>query len=159
VYSAIPANKILPYNILEDSNAKIKNDNHFECVYAKGGSKPKPVVTFDGKALKEGTDYILSYKNENGMSKPAGSAVESTDIIPSDTQIRITLDCGTGSQGAAEKRADMENHLLVITMLVCFVKGHIIPRFKDLPKRRGRVNRFTSLHEWRTSRMKPVLSI
>ena len=178
--------KILPYNILEDSNAKIKYDNHFECVYAKGGSKPKPVVTFDGKALKEGTDYTLSYKNnkavsgsqtpcvvvngkgcfkgkipiyftitaqdlsqmmlvsgdklykpkadiyritpklmdldgkllsagkdfdkksityvyendvllENGMSKSAGSAVESTDIIPSDTQIRITLDCGTGS--------------------------------------------------------------
>ncbi|MDE6364782.1 MAG: hypothetical protein K2L86_11090 [Lachnospiraceae bacterium] len=177
--------KILPYNILEDSNTKIKYDNYFECVYAKGGSKPKPVITFDGNALKEGIDYTLSYKNnkavsgsqtpcvvvngkrcfkgkipiyftittqelsrmmlvsgdrvykpksgiyqitpklmdldgkllsagkdfdkksityvyendvllENGVSKPAGSAVESTDVIPADTQIRITLDCGTG---------------------------------------------------------------
>lgn len=177
--------KILPYNILEDPSAKIQHDNSFECVYAKGGSKPKPVITFDGKVLREGTDYTLSYKNnkavsgsrppcvvvagkgcfkgkipiyftitaqdlsqmmlvsgdrvykpkndiyritpklmdldgrllsagkdfdkksilyvyendvllENGISKTAGSTVERTDLIPADTQIRITLGCGTG---------------------------------------------------------------
>ena len=31
--------------------------------YEKGGCKPKPVVTFGGKKLTEGTDYTLSYKN------------------------------------------------------------------------------------------------
>ena len=178
--------KILPYNILNDAKAKIKYENYFECIYAKGGSKPKPVVTFDGKVMKEGVDYTLSYKYnkavfgnqtpcvtvngkgcfkgkipinftikaqdlsqmvlvsgdkiyknkaniykitpklmdldgkllsagkdfdkksityvyendvvlENGVSKKAGSEVEKTDIIPADTQIRITLNCGNGS--------------------------------------------------------------
>lgn len=177
--------KILPYNILDNCNAKIKYENNLNSVYAKGGSKPKPVVTFDGKALKEGVDYTISYKNnqavvgnqascvivngkgcfkgkipinftitsqdlskmilvsgdkvyknkaniysikpklmdlngkllsagkdfdpksityvyendvvlENGISKKAGSSVEKTDIIPVDTQIRITLNCGSG---------------------------------------------------------------
>jgi len=178
--------KIVAYDILNDPNAKIKYENNFECIYAKGGSKPKPVVTFEGKVLKEGVDYTLSYKNnkavygnqtpcvtvigkgnfkgkipinftikaqdlskmtlvsgdkvyknkaniykitpklmdldgkllsagkdfdrksityvyendvvlENGISKEAGSEVEKTDIIPADTQIRITLNCGSGS--------------------------------------------------------------
>jgi len=177
--------KILPYNIQDDYNSQINYENNFNYVYAKGGSKPKPVVTFDGKALKEGVDYTLSYKNnkavlgnqascvvvngkgcfkgkipinftitsqdlskmtlvsgdkvyknkaniysikpklmdldgkqlsagkdfdpksityvyendvvlENGISKKAGSSVEKTDIIPVDTQIRITLNCGSG---------------------------------------------------------------
>jgi len=177
--------KILPYNIQEDNNAKVKYENNFNCVYAKGGSKPKPVITFDGEKMKEGVDYTLSYKNnkvisgdetpcvvvngkgsfkgkilinfvitpqnlskmtlvssdkvyrnkaqiytitpklmdldgrllsagkdfdqksitytyanevvlENGISKKAGSKVENTDIIPVDTQICITLNCGNG---------------------------------------------------------------
>lgn len=177
--------KILPYDILSDPISKIKYENNVECIYAKGGSKPKPVVTFEGKALKEGVDYTLSYKNnqavygnqtpcvivngtgcfkgkipinftlkaqnlskmtlvsgdkvyknkaniykitpklmdmdgrllsagkdfdpksmtyvyendvvlENGVSRKAGSGVEKTDIIPADTQIRITLNCGNG---------------------------------------------------------------
>lgn len=31
--------------------------------YVKGGSKPKPELTFAGKKLIEGTDYTVSYKN------------------------------------------------------------------------------------------------
>jgi len=176
--------KITPYDILNDYNAKINFERTIECVFAKGGSKPKPVVTYGGKSLKEGTDYTLSYKNnkavagnkipyvivtgkgnfkgklkinmdikaqdlskmtlmscdkiyknkpniyritpkladldgkqltagkdfdkrsitysyandvalENGVSKKAGDTVESTDIIPADTLICITLDSGT----------------------------------------------------------------
>ncbi|MDE7479215.1 MAG: hypothetical protein K2M91_14985, partial [Lachnospiraceae bacterium] len=176
--------KILPY-MLDDYNAKVKYENNFDYVFVKGGSKPKPVVTFEGKALKEGVDYTLSYKNnkavlgnqtpcvivngkgcfkgkilihfsitsqdlskmtlvsgdivyknraniysitpklmdldgkllsagkdfdrnsityvyendvvlENGISRKAGSSVEKTDVIPVDTQIRVTLNCGNG---------------------------------------------------------------
>lgn len=31
--------------------------------YEKGGAKPKPVVTYNGTELVEGTDYTISYKN------------------------------------------------------------------------------------------------
>lgn len=62
--------KILPYDIAADSAQKLTYDKKIQCVYAKGGAKPKPVVSFNGKALREGTDYILSYKN----NKAIGSA-------------------------------------------------------------------------------------
>ena len=55
--------KITPYNISDDYEAKIIYENYFECVYAMGGIKPKPVITFDQKVMKEGVDYTLSYKN------------------------------------------------------------------------------------------------
>ena len=60
--------KILPYNIQEDYDAKIKLENNLNCVFAKGGSKPKPVITFDGKRMKEGMDYTLNYKNNKAVS-------------------------------------------------------------------------------------------
>lgn len=37
-------------------------------VYAKGGSKPKPVVTFGDTVLVEGKDYTLSYKNHTKVN-------------------------------------------------------------------------------------------
>lgn len=42
----------------------------------KGGSTPKPVVRFDGKKLTEGTDYTLSYKNNNAAGKAATMTVK-----------------------------------------------------------------------------------
>ncbi len=175
--------KILPYDILGDNAQKITYSKTLTCVFAKGGAKPKPVIQFDGKALREGTDYTLAYKNnkaanaaasvtitgkgsfkgkiaidftitpqdlskmtlvscdkvysskpnaykitpklmdldgkllsagkdfdknsltyayeaavtlENGVTKQAGDTVEETDIIPADTQIRVTFGCGSG---------------------------------------------------------------
>jgi len=55
--------KITPYNISDDYGAKLNYENFLECVYAKGGSKPKPVITFDGRRMTEGVDYTLRYKN------------------------------------------------------------------------------------------------
>lgn len=178
--------KIRPYHIQEDDKRRIRYDALEACAYAKGGSKPKPVIYFDGVRIKEGADYTLSYKNnksvgggtpptvvvsgkgsfkgkleipftiksqdlskmtlvsgdkvyknkaniykitpklmdldgkmlsagkdfdknsivytyeksvnlENGITKKAGDLVEATDIIPADTQIRITLNKGSGS--------------------------------------------------------------
>lgn len=178
--------KILPYDIAADDAQKLTYDKKIQCVYAKGGAKPKPVVSFNGKALREGTDYILSYKNnkaidsantpsitingkgsfkgkitvdftitpqelskmtlvscdkvyngkpgaykitpklidldgkllsagkdfdknnltyvyetavtlENGTAKRAGDTVEENDIIPADTQIRVTFGSGSGN--------------------------------------------------------------
>jgi len=179
--------KIMAYDIMEDKDSKIKYEKGLKSAYAKGGSKPKPVITYDNHKLKEGVDYILNYKNnttigsskktvmvvtgkgnfkgrleipfeiipqdlenmtlvsgdkvymnkpniykitpklmdvngkmltvgkdfdknsitycyekdvilENGVSKKAGAIVESSDIIPADTQIRVTLSSGSDNK-------------------------------------------------------------
>lgn len=36
--------------------------------YEKGGSRPKPVVRFDGMELEEGKDYTLSYQNNTAVT-------------------------------------------------------------------------------------------
>lgn len=178
--------RIQPYHIQEDAKGKISYDALGTCVYAKGGSKPKPVLSFGGVRMKEGVDYTLSYKNnktvgggkipavvvngkgsfkgkleipfqikpqdlskmmlvsgdqvyknkagiykitpklmdldgkmlsagtdfdknsivytyeenvslENNVSRMKGESVEETDIIPANTQIRITLNKGSGN--------------------------------------------------------------
>lgn len=45
--------KILPYNIQDDAQAKIKYENNLECVYAKGGSILQKMLPpyFDGYAF------------------------------------------------------------------------------------------------------------
>ena len=64
------------------------------------------LMDLDGKLLSAGRDFdsksiTYVYENdvalENGVFKEAGSEVENTDIIPAGTQIRITLNCGSGS--------------------------------------------------------------
>lgn len=44
--------------------------------YEKGGCRPKPEVTFNGMKLVEGTDYTLSYQNNNKISKTASVTVK-----------------------------------------------------------------------------------
>ena len=57
--------KIKAFNINGNHDDKIKYNYAIENVYAKGGSQPKPTITFDSKILKEGTDYTVSYKNNS----------------------------------------------------------------------------------------------
>lgn len=51
---------ILPYAV-NDGEVEAKLEG--EQLYAKGGNKAEPVVTFGGKELKKGSDYTLSYRN------------------------------------------------------------------------------------------------
>ncbi|MDE5717084.1 MAG: RICIN domain-containing protein [Lachnospiraceae bacterium] len=57
--------KISPYKIGEsvENDGEIRVELADAYAYAKGGCKPEPVVFFQGKVLKKGTDYTLSYKN------------------------------------------------------------------------------------------------
>ena len=59
--------KISAYDIGTDVSERLLIEDMGEVPYAKGGSKPKPVVTYkiggDRVTLKEGVDYTLSYKN------------------------------------------------------------------------------------------------
>lgn len=66
---------------------------------------PKLLDT-NGKALNAGKDFnkksiTYTYGNdvtlENGITKKAGDSVENTDIIPANTQICVSLACGTGN--------------------------------------------------------------
>lgn len=66
--------KIAQYDIKADSEKAAEADKKIvvrlqdSYAYAKGGCKPEPVVTFQGKALKKGTDYTLSYKNNTKVN-------------------------------------------------------------------------------------------
>lgn len=62
--------KIVPYSIDLDSNGKMKAqiENSKQIPYMKGGSKPKPIVTYAGQLLTEGKDYTLSYRNNAKIS-------------------------------------------------------------------------------------------
>lgn len=60
--------QIKPYNIFDDLSGKIMVSFDENQVYAKGGSKPKPVVKFGSTMLVEGKDYTLSYKNNNKVN-------------------------------------------------------------------------------------------
>lgn len=45
-------------------------------VYEKGGCKPKPTVTYNNMKLAEGTDYTLTYRNNNKIGNTASVTVK-----------------------------------------------------------------------------------
>ncbi len=67
--------KIAPYDLAADSEKKISYDKTLTCVYAKGGAKPKPSITFGGRTLREGADYTLSYKNNKAAGGNSAASV------------------------------------------------------------------------------------
>lgn len=62
--------KITAYDINRDTEEKVRAvlNNNGEILYAKGGSKPQPVVTFGKVTLKEKVDYTLIYKNNKAIN-------------------------------------------------------------------------------------------
>ncbi len=60
--------KITAYDMKKNLSGAIEATVDEVVVYAKGGSKPKPVVTFEGTVLVEGKDYTLSYKNNTKIN-------------------------------------------------------------------------------------------
>ncbi len=63
--------KITAYDLQMDLNKKLSIQTADSYPYMKGGSAQKPVVKFDGKVLTEGTDYTVSYKNNNAAGNAA----------------------------------------------------------------------------------------
>lgn len=66
--------KIAPYDMKADVESPNEADKRImiqmkdSYEYAKGGCKPEPTITFDGKLLKKGTDYTLSYQNNKKLN-------------------------------------------------------------------------------------------
>lgn len=67
---------ISAYELPLDRNKLLKIQTEEAYPYMKGGSTPKPVITFDGKTLKEGTDYTVSYKNNKAAGSPATMTIK-----------------------------------------------------------------------------------
>ena len=123
--------KILPYDIAADSAKKLSYVKKIQCFYAKGGAKPKPVITFDGKALREGADYTLSYQNNktigtssspcvtvNGKGSFKGKIAINFTIKPQDLSKMTLVSCDkvySGKAGAhriTPKLMDLDGKLL-----------------------------------------------
>lgn len=72
--------KITPYDIKADAEKNAEVDKKIvirlldSYVYAKGGCKPEPTLTFEGKVLKKGIDYTLSYKNNTKINDGSNTA-------------------------------------------------------------------------------------
>lgn len=64
--------KISGYDISTDKENRFEvvSANSLSCNYSKGGAKIRPIVSFNGIILTEGTDYTLSYKNN---AKPSNA--------------------------------------------------------------------------------------
>ena len=60
--------KITAYDIQKDSEGLLNAVIEGQPVYAKGGSRPEPVVRFGNSMLEKGKDYTLSYKNNTAIN-------------------------------------------------------------------------------------------
>ena len=60
--------KIDAYDILKDIENSIEVEENIVASYMKGGAKPAPVITFNGKELVAGVDYTLAYKNNTAVA-------------------------------------------------------------------------------------------
>jgi uncharacterized repeat protein (TIGR02543 family) len=70
--------KINAQDISDSSNVNVSLS---KAVYAKGGSKPIPVITYNGWTLREGKDYTLRYANNKAAVAKGGKREPSVTIL------------------------------------------------------------------------------
>ena len=79
--------KIAPFDIgrdeadLAEADQQIRIELADSYAYVKGGCKPEPVVTYQGKVLTKGTDYTLSYRNYNGLNDGSNPRTQPVVIV------------------------------------------------------------------------------
>ncbi len=75
--------KIQPYQFETDATqgGRIKVALDQAYCYVKGGCKPKPVITFNGRELQEKVDYTLSYKSNTKLNDGNNAAKLPTVVI------------------------------------------------------------------------------
>ena len=75
--------RIQPYQFETDGDQgrRIKVALNQSYSYVKGGCKPKPVITFNGRELQEKIDYTLSYKNNTKLNDGSSMAKLPTVVI------------------------------------------------------------------------------
>ncbi|MCR5503892.1 MAG: Ig-like domain-containing protein [Lachnospiraceae bacterium] len=58
------------YTISKADGGSVLIDEIGSVPYEKGGAKPKPVITYEGKTLTAGKDYTLSYADNKAVTTP-----------------------------------------------------------------------------------------
>lgn len=137
--------KIKAYDINKNFYDKIKSDYEIENVYAKGGSQPMPTITFDGKLLKEGTDYTVGYKNNGvvfgnatpyivvtGKGNFSGKLLLPFAIVPQDLS-KMTLVSG-------DRTYKNKANIYKITPKLMDLNGKLLSAGKDFDKKSIRYN-------------------
>lgn len=105
--------------------------------YCKGGSKPEPKVTFGNKTLKPGTDYTLSYKDNNKLGQNArviikgkgnfGGSVDKTFTVTPQKISELKVD-------AADRVYRKKNNVYKTTVRVLDTNGERLGAGKDYDK-------------------------
>lgn len=105
--------------------------------YVKGGCKPEPVVKFVGKTLKAGTDYTLTYKQNNAVGKGAVLTVKGKGNFKGsvDREYEITQqDISKLTVTAADKVYQNKKNIYKTTVQVTDTNGKKLSAGKDYDK-------------------------
>ncbi len=141
--------KISAYKIGESAGNTVGTDGKIRVeladayAYVKGGCKPEPVVTFQGKVLKKGTDYTLSYKNNtrlydgNRAGKQPAVRVKGKGCFTGSCELtyKITAkDMGGLTMSAADKVWQNKGNIYPTKVVIRDVDGKTLSAGKDYEK-------------------------
>lgn len=105
--------------------------------YMKGGCKAEPTVVFNGKILQAGTDYTLSYKNNNAAGKEATVIVKGKGCFSGSTAKTyrvVTQDIGKMKLSAADKVYQNKKNIYKTTVKLTDANGKALSSGKDYDK-------------------------
>ncbi len=124
-----------------DGNIQIAMADSY--AYTKGGCKPEPVVTFRGTALKKGTDYTLSYKNNTALNDGSDPGklpvvtVRGKGCFTGERQVAykiIAKDIGGLSMSASDKVWQNRKNRYQTKVVIRDVDGKALDAGKDYEK-------------------------
>ncbi|MDE7479087.1 MAG: hypothetical protein K2M91_14300 [Lachnospiraceae bacterium] len=132
--------KITAYDIVEDRNSNIKYEKNIICAYAKGGSKPKPVITYNNRQLSEGVDYTLHYKNNTAVdsSKTPIVVVNGRGNFKGKLEIPFKIeaqDLGNMTLVSGDKVYKKKSNIYKITPKLMDIDGKMLTAGKDFNKK------------------------
>ena len=105
--------------------------------YVKGGCKPEPVIKFAGKTLKAGTDFTLSYRQNNAAGNKAVLTVKGKGNLKGSVnrEFEITQqDIGKLTVTAADKVYQKKKNIYKTTVQVTDTNGKKLSAGRDYDK-------------------------
>lgn len=135
--------KVTPVNIGSQNEVRISLSASYN--YVKGGTKPEPKVTFNNKTLKLGTDYTLSYKQNNaagniatvtvkGKGNFGGSASRTFTVTPQDIGEKLSEDDYKITVDASDKFYQNKKNIYKTTVRLTDSNGKALSAGRDYDK-------------------------
>lgn len=116
---------------------KVKISTSSSYSYMKGGCKAEPTVIFNGKTLQAGTDYTLSYKNNNAAGKEATVIIKGKGCFSGSTAKTyrvVPQDIGKMKLSAADKVYQNKKNIYKTTVKLMDTNGKALSAGKDYDK-------------------------